>query len=200
MANKKNTKSAKTTTKKTKVVAKKKEIKEEIEDFEEELDEVEEKRESKKTTSKKSSLKTLIIVAVCILAFVGISFILPGDPVEKENETEKEGPSLTEWSEVVKKDEVLTVIGSTTCPHCQEYKPVINKLASEHGFKLYFFELENLSQDEKNILISTFELKNFDGGVPYSFIVRDGKFVSDTVGFADEESIVEFLKTNKIIK
>ena len=185
MANKKNTKTVKKTAPKKEVEEKKKEVKE--------VEKVEEKK-----TSKKSNLVTLAIISVCLVAFIVGSFFLPGKEIEKKEK--EEGPSVTEWAEKVKTEEALTVIASTTCPHCQAYKPVITKLAEEYGFNLYFFELEELSDDDQSVLVHTFDLENFDGGVPYSFIVRDGKFVTDAVGYSDEDSVVDFLKKNKLIK
>ena len=60
--------------------------------------------------------------------------------------------------------------------------------------------MEELSEDEKNVVLGTFELENFDGGVPFTFIVKDGKVVSDTTGYSTEDSVIKFLKTNEIIK
>ena len=184
MANKNNTKTVKkATAKKVKVVEKE----------EKEVVKVEEKK-----SSKKSNLLTLALIGVGLVAFIVVSFLLPGKEIEKKEKTE--GPSVSEWVEKVKTEEVLTVIASTTCSHCQAYKPVITSLAEQYGFNLYFFELEELSDDDQNVLIYTFDLENFDGGVPYSFIVRDGKFVKDAVGYSDEDSVIDFLKQNKIIK
>ncbi len=183
MANKKKT-VKKTTTKKVK--------KEEVV----ELEEIKEEK-PKKETEKKCNFKTIAIVAVCILAFVGISLLLPSNGEKKEKNNTYD---VTQWLEDVQSKEVVTVIASTTCPHCQEYKPVITSLSQEHDFNLYFFEIEELSEDEKNTVLTTFDLKDFDGGVPYTFIVKDGKVAGTTIGFANQENTEKFLKENKIIK
>ena len=47
--------------------------------------------------------------------------------------------------------------------------------------------------------MSTFNLVNFDGGVPYSFIVKDNKFVDDAVGYSEEDNVVSFLAKNGVI-
>lgn len=192
MASKKNTKK-KTTTKK-KVAAKKEVVEKEIEV--EEVEDIKEEKEvvKPKKSSKQSKGKGWLIAIVCVVAFFIISIILPSNGEKEESRTVKD------WADDVKTKTVVTVIGSTTCPHCQDYKPVIKKLAKENDFLLYFFEMEELSEDEKNVVLGTFELENFDGGVPFTFIVKDGKVVSDTTGYSTEDSVIKFLKTNEIIK
>lgn len=192
MANKKNTK--KKTTAKKKVAAAKKVVEKEIE-----LEEVEDIKEEKevvkpKKASTKSNKKGWLIAIVCVAAFFILSIVLPSNGSKEESKTVKD------WAEDVKTKTVVTVIGSTTCPHCQDYKPVIKKLAKENDFLLYFFEMEELSEDEKNVVLGTFELNNFEGGVPFTFIVKDGKVVSDTTGYSTEDSVIKFLKANEIIK
>ena len=194
-------KAKKTTTKKKVEKVKKIEEVEELEEEEEE-DYEEEKKERKEKKSSKDTLniKPIIITIICIAAFVGLSFILPnGKGDNNKNETTEEY-KVSEWVKDVKDKTVVTVLASTTCPHCQAYKPTITKLARDNNFVLYFFEVDSLTTDEQNIVTSTFDLTNFEGAVPFTFIVKNGKVVSDTVGFSTEEETVKFLKTNGIIK
>lgn len=195
MATKKSVKS----TKKTKSVTKKKV--EEVEKIEDDFEEEVEEKPSKKSKEKDTlNIKGILIVIVCIAAFVGLSFLLPnGKKEESGNETTSEY-KVSDWSKDVKEKTVVTILASTTCPHCQAYKPVITKLAKDNNFTLYFFELDALSQDEQNVVTSTFELTNFVGSVPYTFIVKNGKVVSDTTGFSTEDDTVKFLKASDIIK
>ncbi len=195
MATKKSVKS----TKKTKSVTKKKV--EEVEKIEDDFEEEVEEKASKKSNEKDTlNIKGILIVIVCIAAFVGLSFLLPnGKKEESGNETTSEY-KVSDWSKDVKDKTVVTILASTTCPHCQAYKPTITKLARDNNFVLYFFEVDSLTTDEQNIVTSTFDLTNFEGAVPFTFIVKNGKVVSDTVGFSTEEETVKFLKTNGIIK
>ena len=189
MANKRNTK---------KVEKIKKELKQnEIKEVSEEV--VKEKETKKEKTSKTKTCRynKLIIVIVCVAAFIGLSLLLPSNGEEKEPEVVYD---VSEWATATKEDTVVTVLASTGCGHCQAYKPVINELSKVHKFNLYFFELEELSQDEQNVVLTTYELENFTGSVPYTFIVKEGKIIDDTLGYADEETTVEFLTKNGLIK
>ena len=64
----------------------------------------------------------------------------------------------------------------------------------------YFFEADYLDETDYAMLTKTFEIKNYTGAVPYTFIVKDGKFVADTVGYLDEETTINFLNENNVIK
>ena len=90
---------------------------------------------SNKNMSKqnKSNLLTGTIIGFGVWLFVALSFLIsvngPGQAKEKEY-------SVADWIVETKKSEpVVTVIGMTSCGHCQAYKPVIERLAEEEGFK-----------------------------------------------------------------
>ena len=109
--------------------------------------------------------------------------------------------SVSDWhTDVNKGGVVVTVIGASYCTHCQEYKPVIKALSKKYGFNLYFIESDTLSEEDQNILYNTFELPNFEGYVPYTVIIKDGKPLTSTTGFANRETTIDFLKENGVIK
>ncbi len=186
----------KTTKKNTTVKNNVKEEKEleKVEEVEEEIEE----RVEKKTTTKKSNLKGIIIAVICVAAFVGLSLLLPSNGSNKKNNNPKY--SVSDWLTDIEGKTVVTVLASKTCPHCQEYKPVVTQLSQEHDFLLYFFELEDLTTDEQNVVMSTFDIDKFDGGVPFTFIVKDDKVVAQRVGYSDKDTIVAFFKENGLIK
>ena len=141
-----------------------------------------------------------ILIAIGILSYyLYIQFMNRVDFGSKETNqtnTTKVIPAsndINKWYEDTLKDTIVTVIGTTWCPHCQEYKPVITRLSNEKGFKLYFFEIDTLTEEQVNTVTKTFNLENYTGAVPYTFIVKNGKFISDTVGFSSEEETIEYL-------
>jgi thiol-disulfide isomerase/thioredoxin len=191
-------KNAKSVTKK--VEEKVTEISDNIEDS---IEEVEEKVVSKKE-NKNKRLITILGIVLAIGLFVGLSFLIDASGKESENDDNDSTGTTADieswYNKSTNGDEIVTVIASSTCPHCQEYKPVIENLASEKGFTLYFFEADYLDETDYAMLTGTFEIENYTGSVPYTFIVRDGKFVADTIGYSDEDTIVSFLEENNIIK
>ena len=139
------------------------------------------------------------LVALCIWAFIGISFILSdGGSNNNQNTggTELKTVDVSLASDTIKKwyndldsgAGVVTVIASSTCPHCKNYKPIITDICEKEKIKLYFFESDQLSQDDYTILTNSINLQNYEGYVPYTFIVKDRNFVLDHTGEQDEAS------------
>ena len=137
------------------------------------------------------------MIALCIWAFIGISFILSdGGSNNNQNTggTELKTVDVSLASDTIKKwyndldsgAGVVTVIASSTCPHCQNYKPIITDICEKEKIKLYFFESDQLSQDDYTILTNSVNLQNYEGYVPYTFIVKDRNFVLDHTGEQDE--------------
>lgn len=137
------------------------------------------------------------LVALCIWAFVGISFILSdGGKNNNQNSggTELKKVDVSLASDTIKNwyndlnsgAGVVTVIASSTCPHCQNYKPIITEICEKEKIKLYFFESDQLSQDDYTILTNSINLQKYEGYVPYTFIVKDRNFVLDHTGEQDE--------------
>ena len=135
------------------------------------------------------SVLTISIIGLCFysLSLFVINYIMK--------------PKVDDWyKDVSSEEKVVTVIGSTSCPHCQEYKPVIKKMAKEYEFKLYFFESDKLSEEEMNILEKTYDLVDYQGHVPFTFIIKDNEYVTGKEGYSNKEATIEYLKENGVIK
>ena len=91
-------------------------------------------------------------------------------------------------------DNVVTVIASSTCPHCQNYKPIIEKVCKDKNIKLFFFESDELNGDEYTALTETVELENYEGYVPFTFIVKNKKVVEDYTGEQSESDTIEMFE------
>ena len=66
--------------------------------------------------------------------------------------------------------------------------------------KLYFFETDELENTDTTILTTTYELKNYEGYVPFTFILKDGEVVGDQTGYNDEETTIQLLREVGAIK
>lgn len=151
-------------------------------------------RNSKKETAKKVGTATLISAVLCL--FVAFSFLV------KTNKEPSSEPlnSVATWVNDVNGDEsVVTVIASSTCPHCQNLKPVITASASKHNYKLYFFEADTLSEDDYELLSSTIELEGYEGYVPYTFVVNNKKFMGSHTGEMSDSELTEFLTQTEVL-
>lgn len=142
------------------------------------------------------------LAALCVWLFIGMSFILSdkgggvnNDSTELKNvDVKLASDTIKNWyNDLNSGAGVVTVIASSTCPHCKNYKPIITDVCEKENIKLYFFESDELSEDDYTILTNSINLKNYEGYVPYTFIVKDRNFVLDHTGEQDETSTREML-------
>jgi thiol-disulfide isomerase/thioredoxin len=111
---------------------------------------------------------------------------ITGDPINGK---------LKSWKEDINNGrEVITVIASSGCPHCKEYKPVITDIANKYNIKLYFFEADLLEQSDKDILTNIDSDKfSYAGSVPFTFVIRNNQYIGDTVGYINSGSTIYYL-------
>ena len=145
---------------------------------------------------KKSFIGIIIGVLIIVLGVVVISM---NSKVENYKER-----SVDDWyNDIMNNKEVLTVYGASYCSHCQEYYPVISKIANKYKINLYFFEVDTLGKENSEAyqkLMNSFEISEYDGSVPFTYIMRNGKYVTSTTGYANRDLTMNFLTENNVIK
>ena len=105
------------------------------------------------------------------------------------------------WRDVVNgSDKVVTIIGLTTCPHCQSYKPVVTKLSQEYGFKLYFFERDTMYTEEFNKVFEKLKIEGDFNFYPTTFITESGNVIISQPGYPGELQIADFYRQMGLIK
>ena len=143
--------------------------------------------------NKKNNILKIIVVVAFVLS-IGVLYY-------STHSTDYFNRDINRWkNDVSAGNTVVTVIGASYCEHCQEYKPVINKLANKNHIDLYFYEIDTLSEADQDKLTNTFNLPDYQGKVPYTFIMQRGQFVDSYEGYQSEAEIVAFLLQNGIIK
>ena len=149
-----------------------------------------------KSKKKKASSKILTgtIVGFCFYSIVLLAIL--GNNSNKIGE----GTAKEWYNDVTSGKEVVTVIGGSFCPHCQEYKPIIKKIANKYKFNFYFFEIDLMEQEDKEIIENTYQLTDFTDNIPFTFIVKNNQYITGKTGFSTEDDIKNFLKEQKIIK
>lgn len=150
----------------------------------------------------KKNQGTIIVVGIVILL---LSFTLLNKENKQDPTTEIDWSTVSEevqnWYLATQEDQyVVTVIASSTCPHCSAYHPVITEVSNEEEIKLFFFEVDTLSQDDQNALHNAYVLENNEGYVPYTFITNNGAFVTDHTGGMEKEDLVNYFKENHVIE
>ncbi len=110
-----------------------------------------------------------------------------------------------EWLKLTKSNTyVINVIAASWCPHCQNFKPVITEVAEKTKTKLFFIEVDKLksmvpedAEDYIDAFTTTYELKDYNGGVPYMFVTRNGKVVAEHSGEMNLDRTMEFINNTK---
>lgn len=158
----------------------------------------------------KKNLGTIIILSIVGLLIIFSMLIKTGEQGENSNETSGNidptalSEEVKEWYETTKKDEyVVTVIGLSYCGYCKQYKPVIEEITDDENIAFYYFDFDTLaeaSSKDADALEHTYDLENYTGSSPYTFITKNGEFIGDTVGYMDKDETTSFLKSLKVIK
>lgn len=97
-------------------------------------------------------------------------------------------------NEVKSKNVIINVIASSTCPHCHNFNPIIEKVATDNNVKLYFIEVDKLENEKYIAYTNSIEISGYRGYVPYTFITYDGKVVSENEGELDSNSALKLVK------
>lgn len=151
-------------------------------------------RKTKKESAK--NVGTGALVAACIYAFLGLSLLIDTNGAEKKDEVNYQiyNADINEWVEATKADEpVITVIGLTYCQYCKQYNPVINEIAKEKGYKLYWFDADDYDEESFNTLTSTYEL-SYEGSSPYTLVTKNGEVIGEHVeGYMNNSDTEAFL-------
>ena len=97
-------------------------------------------------------------------------------------------------NDIKSKNVIINVIASSTCPHCHNFNPIIEKVATDNNVKLYFIEVDKLENEKYIAYTNSIEISGYRGYVPYTFITYDGKVVSENEGGLDSNSALKLVK------
>ena len=143
---------------------------------------------------KKQKKRALIIVAVCLVIAIGA--FVADRMLSKSNLVE------IKYSEMKKKiddkDSFIVLFSQTTCSHCMDFKPKLEKVANDTGIKIYYLETDLLSEDEYTDLKKDFSFS----GTPTTVFIINGEektAASRINGDVTVEKIIAKLKSNGFI-
>ena len=110
--------------------------------------------------------------------------------------------TIPEYFEIIKEDEYnFMFLGSAECGYCSMFKPVLAEVAGDYDVNLYYIDLYNADENDLNTLYASDEyFTTEEWGTPLNFLMKDGKRVAVLNGYNEYDSVVEFFKTNGVIK
>lgn len=107
--------------------------------------------------------------------------------------------SYDELSDKIKKQETFVLyVGSSSCSHCADFKPKLEKAISKYKLEVYYINMANLSEAKYNAV-----MKKVDGeGTPTTVYIKNGKTeISPRIeGAREYDEIVEFFTDLGLVK
>lgn len=153
------------------------------------------------------SIGTGAIISSVLWLMIGLSFI-PAKETSKDNtnvlkevDVSLAGKEVSEWyKDAANGEVVVTVIASSTCPHCKNLRPVIEASAKKNKYKLYFFEVDLLSEDDYLLITNSINLDGYEGYVPFTFVIKDKKYQGSKTGEMTDELLKQFLIDTNVLE
>lgn len=96
------------------------------------------------------------------------------------------------YEDIVSGKTVVTVVGSSWCGHCINYEPVITKYATDNDIILHFVKTDLLTGINYSYFMDTFDV-DFQDSFPYTYVMKNGKFVGGYSGEMSESELSNFL-------
>ena len=132
------------------------------------------------------------IALIIVIIFIGL-FVLLGILSGKQT-IKIDSEEISSWYQDTKSNQyVLTVLAQTTCSHCHNYKPVIEEVASSNNLKLHFINIDTLTNNDRNVVENTYDLKDFEG-TPHTLITKNGELLKEISGENTKTRIESALK------
>ena len=96
------------------------------------------------------------------------------------------------------KDSFVLYVGSSSCSHCANFKPTLEKVIDKYKLDVYYINMANLSEAKYNAV-----MKKIDGqGTPTTVYIEKGKTKTSPriEGERDYDTTVEFFKDLNLVK
>lgn len=101
-------------------------------------------------------------------------------------------------TKIENKDSFVLYVGSASCSHCANFKPILEKVINKYGIEVYYIDMADLSESKYNAV-----MRKIDGqGTPTTVYIEKGKTKTSPriEGERDEETIIEFFKDLNLVK
>jgi thioredoxin 1 len=136
--------------------------------------------------------KWLIIGPLLLVAVIVCVAIATADELEKPLYN---NITIEDYKNHIKEEDTFFVyIHKTSCPACQQMKPIVNKIINEEDIKWNALNTE----EGENFDLSFFK-ENEINKTPTYIIYKDGEEISRLEGIQSQKDITEFLEEGKII-
>lgn len=144
---------------------------------------------------KDSKIKLIILVSICVIALIVLIILNIKD--QKQYLIEIKYDKLME--KINNKEDFVLLLSQTTCEHCMDFKPKLNKVSKKYKLYTYYIEVNLLNDEERQGLKN---IISYDG-TPMTVFIFNGteKTAANRLdGSVSEEKIIAKLKSNGFIE
>lgn len=171
---------------------------------------VEKVKKEKKSFKLSSRQRDIVLVLLAAVVLV-IAVVLTGSkepkldielPIALEGKAGFTEIKYSEYEEKLKTEApFVVVIVQDGCGHCDNYKPIVKKVADKYKLPISYINLSNLTQDEYIALGSSNKyLKKGDWGTPTTLFMYGSEVVESIGGYVDENEFTSFVKENFVVE
>lgn len=180
---------------------------------EREVEEVQKEKEENITRAikevdenKKLSPIQILLIIVGVLALFGGLFYLSerfGETQETVELKELTTIAYEQFNILLQSGEKeVVVIARPGCSWCQQYKPIMRKVATEYNLDVkYLDNIDALTDAEMEEYLALDTVSQQKGGVgtPITLVIQNGAIVDRIDGYVEEDTLVSFLQAQGII-
>ncbi len=100
-----------------------------------------------------------------------------------------------------KKKKYFVYTGRSTCGYCRQMLPNLQKSVNEYDYTLYYFDTENVTQDDVDDIKKLDEVFETDfPATPMVYYVGNGKVNDVNEGYTEYDTYASFLESNDVDK
>lgn len=92
----------------------------------------------------------------------------------------------------------IVIIAQTGCHYCEQYRPVVEKVATELGIPFNWIDMSKMSEEDYTVFMksNTFFRRNKQWGTPTTLLLNNSDTIATINGYVDEDGLKSFLSTN----
>lgn len=131
-------------------------------------------------------MKKFIIYLLLILLATGCNFT-------EKKQSYIEISYETYEQKMENKEDFILFIGSTTCSHCQDFKPVLENVITDYDLKIYYIDLYKTTKEQGDKIWED----TFLEGTPTIVFISKGKIklFPRIEGYMNEENLIKQLQS-----
>lgn len=92
----------------------------------------------------------------------------------------------------------IVVIAQTGCGHCENYRPVVEKVSNELGISFNWIDVSKIPKEDYTTFLksNSFFRKNKQWGTPTTLLLNNSDTIAKINGYVEEDALKSFLETN----